>query len=41
MPLPTDIRVREIDLKMTQVPYRTALKFGGVPTTHATAAEVM
>jgi L-alanine-DL-glutamate epimerase-like enolase superfamily enzyme len=40
MPLPTDIRVREIDLTLTEVPYRTALKFGGVPTTHATLCDV-
>lgn len=40
MALPTDIRVREAELTMTHVPYRVPLKFGGVPTTHATICDV-
>jgi L-alanine-DL-glutamate epimerase-like enolase superfamily enzyme len=40
MPLPTDIRVREVEMRMTHVTYRVPLKFGGVPTTHATLCDV-
>jgi L-alanine-DL-glutamate epimerase-like enolase superfamily enzyme len=40
MPLPTDIRVREVEVAMTHVPYRVPLKFGGVPTTQATICDV-
>ncbi len=40
MPLPTDIRVRDVDVATSEVPYRTPLKFGGVPTTHATLCDV-
>jgi len=36
MALPTDIRVREVEASMEHVAYRAPLKFGGVPTTHAT-----
>ena len=36
MPLPTDVRVVEVDLRSVRTAYRTPLKFGGVPTTHAT-----
>ncbi len=32
----TDVRVREIEMSLERVAYRTPLKFGGVPTTHAT-----
>jgi L-alanine-DL-glutamate epimerase-like enolase superfamily enzyme len=32
----TDIRVREVEVSTERVAYRTPLKFGGVPTTHAT-----
>ena len=38
MALPTDVRVREVALSTERVAYRTPLKFGGVPTTHATIA---
>jgi len=37
---PTDIRVREVDPSMERVAYRTPLKFGGVPSTHATVLTV-
>lgn len=40
MTRPTDIRVADIDPSMDRVAYRTALKFGGVPTTHATVFTV-
>lgn len=40
MPRPTDIRVREVEHTTTDVAYRTPLKFGGVPTTHATLLDV-
>lgn len=40
MPLTTDIRVRETEQRTTAVAYRTPLKFGGVPTTHATLLDV-
>jgi L-alanine-DL-glutamate epimerase-like enolase superfamily enzyme len=36
----TDIRVREVDPSMERVAYRTPLKFGGVPSTHATVVTV-
>ncbi len=36
MALPTDVRIREVDVATERVAYRTPLKFGGVPTTHAT-----
>jgi L-alanine-DL-glutamate epimerase-like enolase superfamily enzyme len=36
----TDVRVRDIEPVMDRVAYRTALKFGGVPTTHATVFTV-
>lgn len=36
MALPTDVRVREARLELEKLAYRTVLKFGGVPTTHAT-----
>ena len=32
----TDVRVREVEVSTERVAYRTPLKFGGVPTTHAT-----
>jgi L-alanine-DL-glutamate epimerase-like enolase superfamily enzyme len=32
----TDVRVREVEVATERVAYRTPLKFGGVPTTHAT-----
>jgi L-alanine-DL-glutamate epimerase-like enolase superfamily enzyme len=35
MPKPQDVRVREVELATERVAYRTPLKFGGVPTTHA------
>jgi L-alanine-DL-glutamate epimerase-like enolase superfamily enzyme len=34
--IPTGVRVREVQAVFDRVAYRTALKFGGVPTTHAT-----
>jgi L-alanine-DL-glutamate epimerase-like enolase superfamily enzyme len=37
---PTDVRVADVDPSMERVAYRTALKFGGVPTTHATVFTV-
>jgi len=40
MSLPTDIRVREVEPSMERVAYRTPLKFGGVPSTHATVLTV-
>jgi L-alanine-DL-glutamate epimerase-like enolase superfamily enzyme len=40
MALSTDVRVREVDVTMTDVAYRVPLKFGGVPTTHATICDV-
>src|SRR5579862_2859658 len=40
MPKPTDVRIREADPSMERVAYRTPLKFGGVPTTHATVFTV-
>jgi len=40
MSRPTDIRVREVDPSMERVAYRTPLKFGGVPSTHATILTV-
>src|SRR5262245_39289775 len=36
MSLPTDVRVREVAVESERVAYRTPLKFGGVPSTHAT-----
>jgi L-alanine-DL-glutamate epimerase-like enolase superfamily enzyme len=36
MALPTDVRVVEVETHPVQTAYRTPLKFGGVPTTHAT-----
>jgi L-alanine-DL-glutamate epimerase-like enolase superfamily enzyme len=36
----TDVRVRDVEPSMDRVAYRTALKFGGVPTTHATVFSV-
>ena len=38
--LSTDIRVRDVEHATTDVAYRTPLKFGGVPTTHATLLDV-
>ena len=38
--LSTDIRVRAVEHTTTDVAYRTPLKFGGVPTTHATLLDV-
>ncbi|HVR86735.1 MAG TPA: hypothetical protein VMU54_20595, partial [Planctomycetota bacterium] len=35
-----DVRVREVDPSMDRIAYRTPLKFGGVPTTHATVFTV-
>jgi len=32
---PQDVRVREVEVATERVAYRTPLKFGGVPTTHA------
>ena len=40
MARPTDVRVADVDPAMDRVAYRTALKFGGVPTTHATVFTV-
>jgi L-alanine-DL-glutamate epimerase-like enolase superfamily enzyme len=40
MARPTDIRVGDVDPSMERVAYRTPLKFGGVPTTHATVFTV-
>src|SRR5260370_33433118 len=40
MSRPTDVRVREVDPAMERVAYRTPLKFGGVPSTHATVFTV-
>jgi L-alanine-DL-glutamate epimerase-like enolase superfamily enzyme len=40
MSRPTDIRVADIDPSMERVAYRTPLKFGGVPSTHATVFTV-
>lgn len=40
MSRPTDVRVREVDPSMERVAYRTPLKFGGVPSTHATVLTV-
>ena len=40
MARPTDIRVADVDPTMDRVAYRTPLKFGGVPTTHATVFTV-
>jgi L-alanine-DL-glutamate epimerase-like enolase superfamily enzyme len=36
----TDIRVADVEPSMERVAYRTPLKFGGVPTTHATVFTV-
>ena len=36
----TDVRVADVDPSMERVAYRTPLKFGGVPTTHATVFTV-
>jgi len=36
----TDVRVREADPSMERIAYRTPLKFGGVPSTHATVFTV-
>ena len=36
----TDIKVADVEPSMDRVAYRTALKFGGVPTTHATVFTV-
>ena len=36
----TDVRVADIDPSMERVAYRTPLKFGGVPSTHATVFTV-
>jgi L-alanine-DL-glutamate epimerase-like enolase superfamily enzyme len=38
--LPTDIRVRDVVTSTQAYAYRTPLKFGGVPTTHATILDV-
>ncbi|HEV3027824.1 MAG TPA: hypothetical protein VG457_09645, partial [Planctomycetota bacterium] len=35
-----DVRVREVDPSMDRIAYRTPLKFGGVPSTHATVFTV-
>jgi L-alanine-DL-glutamate epimerase-like enolase superfamily enzyme len=40
MSKPTDVRVREAEPSSERVAYRTPLKFGGVPTTHATVYTV-
>ncbi len=40
MAKPTDVRVREVDPSTERVAYRTPLKFGGVPSTHATVLTV-
>jgi L-alanine-DL-glutamate epimerase-like enolase superfamily enzyme len=40
MPNSKDIRVREVETSFRRYAYRTALKFGGVPTTHATVLSV-
>ena len=40
MPRASDIRVREVEVRKERVAYRTPLKFGGVPTTHATVVTV-
>lgn len=39
VPLPK-VRVREVETRKDRVAYRTPLKFGGVPTTHATILSV-
>ena len=36
----TDVRVREVEPSTERVAYRTPLKFGGVPSTHATLSTV-
>jgi len=36
MPLPTDVRVAEVETRSARTSFRTPLKFGGVPVTHAT-----
>ncbi len=36
----SDVRVREVEVRKDRVAYRTPLKFGGVPTTHATVVTV-
>ncbi len=38
--LPTHVRVREVETSTQSYAYRTALKFGGVPTTHAKILDV-
>jgi L-alanine-DL-glutamate epimerase-like enolase superfamily enzyme len=40
MPRSTDVRLREVEVATERVAYRTPLKFGGVPTTHATMVTV-
>src|SRR5258706_11658538 len=37
---PTDVRIADVIPSMERVAYRTPLKFGGVPTTHATVFTV-
>ena len=38
--LRTDIRIREVETSTQSYAYRTPLKFGGVPTTHAKILDV-
>jgi L-alanine-DL-glutamate epimerase-like enolase superfamily enzyme len=40
MTRPTDVRVADLEPAMERVAYRTPLKFGGVPSTHATVFTV-
>jgi L-alanine-DL-glutamate epimerase-like enolase superfamily enzyme len=40
MPNSPDVRVREVETSFRRYAYRTPLKFGGVPTTHATVLSV-
>jgi L-alanine-DL-glutamate epimerase-like enolase superfamily enzyme len=40
MPHRTDVQIREVEQRTTRVAYRTPLKFGGVPSTHATLLDV-
>src|SRR5258706_74125 len=40
MTRPTDVRIRDVEPSSERVAYRTPLKFGGVPSTHATVFTV-
>ena len=39
-PQPTDISIREVETSQEHHAFRTPLKFGGVPVTHATILNV-